>query len=90
MLLKGVGGKAKHCRSTAHFRNTSHEKEQNGLRVKVKMLKRRKGRWQEVREHIMHLNTDGDRQIFDSRTAARVIAIFLPSLSWSGHTSFSC
>jgi hypothetical protein len=58
MLLKVVAGKAKHCRrATADYRNTSHQKEQNGLRIKVKVFKRRRDDY---------MNTDGDRQIFDS------------------------
>jgi hypothetical protein len=39
MLMKVVAGKAKQCkRATVHFRNISHEKEQNDVRIEVKML----------------------------------------------------
>jgi len=39
MLKKVVASKAKHCRrATVHFRSISHEKEQNEVRIEVKML----------------------------------------------------
>jgi len=39
MLKKVVAGKAQQWRrATVHFRNISHEKEQNDVRIEVRML----------------------------------------------------